>query len=431
MSLQQAVQPIEIQLTRGVLVTGKVVSTDGSPLEAARVRSITSRQLAVTEADGSFRLLLPREAHTIVVGSDEPGFILPNRSDAKSISNEQAATGVPQMKVDLSDGVERELPPIVVSRTRAIQVNGSLPDGRPATGARVIIRDERTTSNSNNRMPSPFNLVEKSAESLTNQFGRAEFQPIGVTSDKAFIEVKLTTGANAYHGTVALSEAVDGVVSLVLESAWLLEGRALIEGTPMVGARVQISQMAPIVRSGNGMFVPASMASNIQFAMTDNEGRYRAAVERDKQYSVSLNSIPEYPNSPFGIGFSSTIDSDGRPKVKDFAFTRHTQEIAGRVVDLDGNAVVNARVSVVRTVTVEPHFWYGHQQESQLTTDRQGRIHLKKMLKGSYQLMVSGPRINNQQGSSTTVSATTGTMDLDVVLVADRLHAEPPQLLPR
>jgi hypothetical protein len=164
--------------------------------------------------------------------------------------------------------------------------------------------------------------------------------------------------------------------------------------------------------------------------VTDEKGLYRAAVSPGKEYSVSLQSLPDDEARP-GIGYRPTPAGEGRLTVKDFAFSRGDQELAGRVINPQGKAVAGAYVQVMRGRDVTPSFWVGHQSESQHETDQQGRFHLKKMPAGTYQLTVRGPRDENaRRSASTMVTAKTGTMDVEVVLNAQP-QTEIPRLQPK
>ena len=277
----------------------------------------------------------------------------------------------------------------------------------------------------------PPRRIDKSESVITNRLGRADLLPQGSPSDKAFVEVKLATEDQAYDASVPLTQAVDGVLNVVLKSAWIVEGRVLIDGEPVAGAKVSIGESTPNNRTVNGRTLRGFTVSNFVHAVTDEKGMYRAAVSPGKEYSVSLQSLPGDDDARPGIGYRPTPVGEGRLTVKDFAFSRGDQELAGRVIDAQGKAVVGAYVQVMRQRGVTPSFWVGHQSESQHETDQQGRFHLKKMPPGTYQLTVRGPRDENaRRSASTMVTAKTGTMNVEVVLNAQP-QAEIPRLQPR
>ncbi len=126
-----------------MLVTGKVVTQDADPVPNAFVRSVLNRRVGgKTESDGSYKFLLPNGQHMLVVGTEEPGYVLPNRSEVYRAKTEQDALLWPHQRVDLTAGVAKEIPAIVVSKVKSLQVIASLPDGQPAAGAIAIIKDE-------------------------------------------------------------------------------------------------------------------------------------------------------------------------------------------------------------------------------------------------------------------------------------------------
>ncbi len=296
----------------------------------------------------------------LVVGTEESGYALPTRSEVYRAKTEQDALKWPHQRVDLADGVAKEIPAIVVSKVKSLQVIASLPDGQPAVGATAIIKDEIPSGTSTS--PRPFAMpprrVDKSESVITNRLGRADLLPQGSPSDKAFVEVKLATDEQAYDAGVPLAQAVNGVLHVVLKSAWIVEGRVLIDGEPVDGAKVSIGESTPHQCTVNGRTFRGSTVSNFVHAVTDEKGVYHAAVSPGKEYSVSLQSLPGDEARP-GIGYRPTPAGEGRLTVKDFAFSRGDQELAGRVIDAQGKAVVGAYVQVMRQRDVTPSFWVG------------------------------------------------------------------------
>ncbi|QDV83926.1 carboxypeptidase regulatory-like domain-containing protein [Planctomycetes bacterium TBK1r] len=417
-------EPINVVLPRAVAISGKMVDASGTPVKGISIRSLDGPAPygAVSKENGTFSLKLPLGEHLLVMTTREPGYAIP--SSSYGMTKEEAAS-LPHRKITITDFVPRELEPIVVPKLATYQVIVSLPDGKPAVGASVILRDEATASTNAPEFDRAPRIVDKSEAETTNSLGRATLVPQGVTSPKAFIDVKYLRDDAAFDGTVKLSEAKDGVVHLVLQSSAIVEGRVLLDGKPVAGARMQVSLTKPIQRTANGMTMTVIQSKGHQFVTTDSEGVYRASVPAGERVSVSLNRVPSLSVGA-GIGYNAQPASDGKLIVKDFELIRGDQEIAGRVIDADGNPVAKAMVSIRRDRNVIPNFWVDHDRESQSTTDANGRFHLKKVPQGNYQLMVRGPRGASSVSSSrisTMVPVSTGEMNLDISL---NLPSAPP-----
>ncbi|MCS7466509.1 carboxypeptidase regulatory-like domain-containing protein [Stieleria sp. ICT_E10.1] len=412
-------KPIDVTLSKAATISGKVVDASGSPLEGIWVRSLDGPASlgATSDADGTYRLKLPKGEHFLAVATRDAGYAIPSYSKLIVLTKEEAES-LPHQKITISDHTPRELEPIVVPKLSTYQVIVSLPDGKPAVGASVILRDEIPPSPNAPEFDRTPHIVEKSETETTNSLGRATLVPNGITSSKAFIDVKYLNGDSAFDGMVKLSEAKDGVVHLVLNSSAIVEGRVLVDGEPVAGARVQVSLTKPVQRTANGRTMMFYQSSGHQFVTTNSEGVYRASVPAGKRVSVSLSSVPNL-SVRSGIGYYANPDGDGKLIVKDFELIRGDQAIAGRVIDADGNPVAKAMVSIRRDRDVVPNFWVDHDRESQSTTDANGRFHLKNVPQGNYQLMVRGPRGASSVSTtriSTMVPVSTGEMNLEITL---------------
>ncbi|MDV6031183.1 MAG: hypothetical protein F9B45_13975 [Phycisphaera sp. RhM] len=412
-------EPIEVTLSDAVTASGKVVDSTASPLEGILIRSLDlpSPLGAISKEDGTFQLKLSVGDHILIFATRDSGYAIPSFSEVIGMTKQQAES-LPHRRIVITDLTPLELEPIVVPKLSTYQVIVSLPDGKPAVGASVILRDEIPPSPSAPEFDRTPHIVEKSETETTNSLGRATLVPNGITSSKAFIDVKYLKGDSAFDGTVKLSEAKDGVVHLVLNSSAIVEGRVLVDGEPVAGARVQVSLTKPVQRTANGRTMTFFQSSGHQFVTTDSEGVYRASVPAGERVSVSLSNAPNL-NVRSGIGYYANPDGDGKLMVKDFELIRGDQAIAGRVMDADGNPVAKAMVSIRRDRDVVPNFWVDHDRESQLTSDANGRFHLKNVPQGNYQLMVRGPRGESSVSAtriSTLVPVRTGEMNLEITL---------------
>ena len=428
-------RPIEIQLERAVLIRGTVVADDGEPVVDAAVSRVAESDFtsAVTKEDGAFELLVPIGRQILVVGTNEPGFALPRRHDVYSANDEKAASLQPHKYVDVSDGQPRDLEPWVVPRVKPRRVVVSLPDGRPAVGATAMLKDKQAWKNtSGNGRSRPPRILDRSDPTLTDESGLAELIPTGLVSEDGFVQAKYHVGATAYEGELPWSQASGGVLRLELRPAWIVEGRVLVDGKGVAGAKVSIGQSTSQSRTVNGRTFQAMMVTNHVQSVTDDDGWYRTAVPQGHRYSVSLQSMPGQDRGP-GIGYGAVDQGNGRLRVKDFSFSTHAGEIAGVVVDSGGNAVPGCYVQVRRSFGAEPGFWLGHQTDSQFETDRSGRFHLRGVPDGKHQLSIRGPRgADGRRGASSTVTAVAGDVQMKITLVlASDASAEPPRLLPQ
>ncbi len=422
-------QAIHVQLKQGVLVTGNVIDEDGKPLAGASVRSTeaTTRSSAKTGDDGRYELTLPMAKQVMLFSLDKPGYQLPTWRDVSDVIGGIPASW-PKHAIDLTAGTTQEVPPIVVAKIKPLHVVVSLPDGRPASGAMVVIKDvfKAFAIWQDQTAPTP---LDRSQPVSADPFGKADLIPLGILSEKAFVELALVKDGRAFNATVSLDRARDNVLSVVMNEAWIIEGRVLIDGQPLAGAKLLVGETvaAPITR--NGITATALTTSNHQVAITDADGWYRTAVRPDKEYTVSVQSLPEGV-SGIPLGYRASQAVDGHARVQDFALSRHHHEIAGRVIDLQGNAIPGCQVYVLRD-KVEPDLWVGYRDQSQMKTDDTGRFHLKHIPAGIFQLSVHGPRTaDGRPGPTTRVSAAAGQTDVVVTLDARPLPAIP-RLQPR
>lgn len=425
--------PITINLEKAALVTGRFVDSDGSAIKGIEIVAVGASfpSIWTSGEEGRFELNLALGRHRLVFGTSQPGYDLPAHRLSR-LSEKEAGRSL-HRDIEI-DSVERvDLGPIVVPRSQTYQVIASLPDGSPAVGATAMIRDEVAR---NPNAPEPYRqvpeVVEKSLPQATNSLGRVTLIPQGLLSEKAFVDVKYIDGEAAFNGNIKLNTASDGVINLVLDASSIVEGRVLLDGAPVAGARVQVSQSTPAQRTINGMTMTFFTASENQFVVTDSQGVYRAALPTGKQCHVSLSKVPNVSINS-GIGYGARPAADGKLRVQDFELIRGDQEIAGLVVDSSGDPIVKARVEIRRDQNVTPSFWVDHESESQPLTDSRGRFHLKHVPRGTYQLSVRAERVEGAPRAervSTIVPAVAGQMDLEVTLNVP-ITTEIPRLVPK
>ncbi|WP_261344941.1 carboxypeptidase regulatory-like domain-containing protein [Roseiconus nitratireducens] len=425
-------KPFDVIVEKGVSISGTVVDRNGASIEGISVLASAQGLVFSDESDesGLFDLTLPPGKHAIVFCSEQDGWDLPTASEARRQLDASESIDGSMRSVDVSDGSPVTLDPVVIAKSQSIQVIVSLPDGSPARDANVILRDEETRQMSSGRNDT--RVVEKADPATTNALGRASLLPRGIVSDGAWVDVS-STGADdvPYKGSAKISESSNGVLSMVLSRAPRLEGRVLLNGRPVAGAKVAIGESRPAVTSSGGRSVTSFRVANNQIVTTDAKGIYTLPVSNDKRYSVHVQSIPGESNS-VGTGYSATPSGGEKVSVRDFQFYRGSEQIAGRVVDADGNPVADARVHVLRHSDANPNLWLGHHEASQWATDLQGRFVLRRMPPGKFRIIVSGkrPADRSQRAPTNMVTVPTGTTDLTVRLVGANVDQPLPRLKP-
>jgi Carboxypeptidase regulatory-like domain len=236
-----------------------------------------------------------------------------------------------------------------------------------------------------------------------------------VPSDTSTVEVRLASKGGAFLGNTKLANAKDGVLAVKLERVWLVQGRILLDGKPVDGATVTIGESKTTPQNlPGGKTVYGMTTSNEQIASTDAEGWYRVAVKTNSAYNVSIRSLPGDLQSP-GIGRIPGLMADKVLQADDFNLTEGFEEIAGVVVDGQGNPVVGANVYASYRDN-RSQLWYRHKASSKLTTDLWGRFHLKKVPEGIHQLRVFPPSVDGKRSKDVTVEAFTGDLEMRITL---------------
>jgi hypothetical protein len=122
-----------------------VVTRDGSPLAEVYVNQLKVLDAipaaARTDEQGNFEIVLQPGKHTLVFSTNIPGYQLPSTRAAR-YSRTAGDANSPHVNVEVSAGTPIALEPLVVDRSHAVQVAVVFPDGLPASGVSVILRDE-------------------------------------------------------------------------------------------------------------------------------------------------------------------------------------------------------------------------------------------------------------------------------------------------
>lgn len=421
--------PIRLTMQHGVRVAGNVITSDGKPLPEVLICQVASLEAYPasdrTNDSGDYELILLLGRHTLVYGTDIPGYQLPT-ARAAILSYSIDSVDKPCKTFDVSEGNPIELEPLVVQRSSVVKVAVVLPDGQPAVGVTLVLRDVHETNRPLTLWPFK-RLIDISDRVETDDQGRAELVPKGIPSGAAVIEASLDTRDGTYYRSVKLIDLKERVVQLRHRPNWRLQGRVLLNGKPIVGARVNVGEAnqgtGPVPFIGTGPM----MIRNQDAIITDSDGWYRVTVPKGKQYSVSIQSVPGFEFDLSGSFHFAKQISEGIYEVEQHNFVTGAEEIAGVILDSTGSPLPAVHVQIMQTPTARTDDWLGHSQASDRTTDANGRFHLRKIPQGTYELQVT-PRFGNRQRiMSTLFDATTG--DLQLRLNLDTTQPpEPPRL---
>jgi len=313
-------KPISIQLARGVMATGKVVSSDGLPLSSIHVRSNAGLTSTDTDRNGDYEMCLAKGTNVLSFTGDDESLRLPTDGDDFFRRFPSVFT-----RVDLSDGMPRRLEPFVVAKAMELEIVTSTPDGKAAAGAELVILDGGPTPDpkrvtnviENNGRIMRLSVKEISRRTKTDLSGRAKISPRGVPSDEATVDVKLATDQGAFVGTAKLAGARDGKLPIRLEQAWLLKGRVLLDRKPIDGATVTIQESQTTPRRGSNGIVLAERLFDEQSTKTDADGWYRVAVQTNGYHRVTIKGLPGDESRAWASNVATRI-SDRVLQVKDF-----------------------------------------------------------------------------------------------------------------
>ena len=284
-----------IQLRRGVSVRGKVQTADGSPVPGASVRLASASNRSATESNenGEFELLLTPGSHVIIAGTDHPDFDAPNLTELSQITAPEQAINLPHAHIDVSDGADNPTLLISVATLKPIEAHVLMPDGSDAHQASVMVKDESGPFRlAHKQQIRPYTrFVNKSEISMTDRSGRAKLLTSGRVTAKAIVEAKLATEENVYYAKALLSDAVDGILRVQLAKSIIVEGRVMIEETPVVGAKVSVGIANRLDETTGATKRAMTIVSDFSFATTGQGGWYRVTMARAKQYAASVKGI--------------------------------------------------------------------------------------------------------------------------------------------
>jgi len=309
-----------VVLSPGAFVEGRVVDSEGKPVEGAEVRaaSRSSQRLPFRVPSRDPR---PADAYTAADG----GFRLEDRAPGESID---LAVLHPSYGPGAAQGVvvpTTEPVRIVLQPTSRVSGRALGKDGKGLAGARVTLSEMVSMSMGSRSMMRPGNW--KSA--VTDEEGAFSFSDVApggveVRADAVRHQAAELKGLEAKPG-----QELTGI-ELVLPAAASVEGRVVApDGRPVPGAEVTVVS----ADSAGGFAFPDL------FAQTDGDGRY--VLDGVPPGSRTLEARAE----GYRRGVRDLEVKEGDTTV-DFTLESGFQ-VAGRVVDEAGNPVASAQLLMV------------------------------------------------------------------------------------
>jgi protocatechuate 3,4-dioxygenase beta subunit len=241
---------LDIALSRGGILEGKVVDEEGQPLAATRVSVQRSAIWTESDADGAFRLVgVPTETTVAVVGY-KTGYV----------TTEPTSVEVPSADVVGDVVVRLRAAPVVTGKV-------GTEDGRPVPGARITVY-------AGSYRPRPFRPEQRPREASATAAADGSFEATIPMVRGQFVLVAEAVGyAPSVSETVNMTADSGPVeVNLVMRLGAELQGRVVADGAPVAGARIGVDLTARTGRRLGG-WQQAQQMYPVQ-AVTDADGRF-------------------------------------------------------------------------------------------------------------------------------------------------------------
>ena len=277
---------LDIVLSRGVTLSGRVFARDGSPAAGAKVYAGQDGRApeTLTDARGRYRLT-----------GVQPG--------TRELWAEHPELGQARRRLEVTPGAHRLDLTLDGQRERAIRGRVTGPDGEPLAGVRVATRDDLST---HTREDGSFRLVFPRGTLLLYE----ETTPLGFTK----------TGYASAVQTIKASETpIDGL-EIHLEKGWPLTGNILgVEPE-------QIQSVSVEARRSGG---------EVQVGRVDQDGTYRIGDLEPGTWTVAASLGNQTAHGAVEIGPGEASLDLRLPSLR---------EVRGRVLDPHGNPVSSAVV---------------------------------------------------------------------------------------
>ncbi len=390
-----------VPMTKGGVVFGKVRDkTTGDPVAGARLRSMGGLEpqlelmgavAAVSAADGSYELRgVALKAHTIL--ASHPDYV--SNMDPMALVRSMQGGGAAPLFADGRRKAEHDL-----ELTPASTVEGIVlaPDGNPAAGAKVGVRDDMAFFR---RV-----LGGGSPTAITDAEGR--FALGGLKKDQA---VRITATHRDWGSSEAVAARAGEPLTLTLTEPLLVKGTvADEEGDPVSGVRVTVERAKEASGSRNVVGMGGDESGAARPAVTDKQGAYIVRNAPPGRLKVTFEHRA-YDTA------ATTIDVAPGTNERDLGKTVLLRGLGleGVVVDEEGKPA--AGVSIHANWNYEGGVQAGADTPGRMngsdTTDEEGRFSIYGLKEGKYRLRIWQPGVY-----STRPLAQTGTTDIRVVLM--------------
>ena len=422
-------KPMQLTLRRGVNVTGKVLADDGQPIANIAVTPIGdwlqydekrgdyhTAKSGVTNEKGEYEVaFLPGTKCELLFATDEPGYALPSKRDLNR--GLASAFNAPHLAVEATDGQSVQLKPFIVSKLAPLQISVVRGDGTPASGATVRFREQRQ-----HLQPIEDTLRNDPKQYTTNELGQVSIDLDQMLFDQTLIEATLVEGTQGYFGLTTYVNAKKGQSKIQLKPGKLIQGQVLLHGQPVADAQVGIHVRTTTFSQQGNASVRGFATDEYDSTRTNDEGRYQIVVPHDKEYEVNVQFAGGQVDKLLTAVRPLRANSDG-VSTGDFNLTLGGYEISGVVVDENDKPLAHIKVAIDPTPNLSPGDFIAHNQ-SQFTTDSNGRFSLKNVPEGTYSISVRRPPMLNPSNPGrlieqepTRVTAKSGDRNLRVKLV--------------
>jgi hypothetical protein len=181
---------------------------------------------------------------------------------------------------------------------------------------------------------------------------------------------------------LTLAEGEDRVLDLELTSAASISGKVVSEqGVPVVGA-VVVFTLSQTRDEGRGV--------------TDSEGTFGCnAMTGGGEYKVEVfpSTVSRTPYTPAGAAFAPVALADGASHVEGVTLTVKYEQLSlsGRVVDLAGAPVPDAKVRALAVTEGQPPVFNPWMELPFSVTDAQGAFRIDGLTSGTWALQAKSP----------------------------------------
>lgn len=373
-----ALQTLDLAVSRGARISGRVLDEAGAPIAKAAVRtswsmdgSWGSENEVRTQADGSFQLVGVR-AGKLRVEADLDGY---------------ARTRLDE--TEFHDGDDRANVSIVLTRGNCVAGVVHWPDGKPAADVKVDVQeppeehDQGSFTMFGDHTPSARTAADGSFTITGLRAG-----PYKLSARSTPKEVATTLASPAKDGarktakarfTVELDDVQTNQKGLVLtlQSGASLRGRVVDDlGQPLASASVRGMNKA------DGEFGFTSSSSSILKATTDADGRFELLGLKDGAWEITA----QMRNGPESDLRTLTIPGDDTQLD---LIVKRPATIAGFVVDPAGTAVAGARIFV--DDRVDERFPYVTNDREKMKTDDKGHFRAENLRAGKVSVRAEHP----------------------------------------